>query len=696
MTAPDNALVLAFVEQFGVPVFPVTANAKNPLTPHGFKDATRDHAQIQEWAKQHPGCNWGMPTGALSGFAVLDVDIRPDQGKDGDAVLRQLEDAHGALPETAQVLTPSGGRHYWFRTNGSAMQSGTDKLGIGLDVKADGGYVVIPPSAINGRAYTFEASSDPADVGFAEMPAWLVTMLTAKRERPKVDNEKSAHGATDWLESIARGEALHDSLRDWAAHLASKGLDFATIVMVLESAMNGSQAPRDGRWRARFNAIPGLVNSAIEKFRSPIHAASFSMPEPITLAEWTSARRTPVCIVQDYLFADVGVFISPGGMGKTTLKLFEAIHIALGLPLYGLTIHTPGAVLILTAEDSREMLIAVLRMIAQSMYLPDSDIATVMDRVRICDVSGSGFKLTEVNADVVKPSQGIDLIITACQTIKPVLIVIDPAVSFGVGESRVNDAEQGLVEAGRKLRRGLNCCVEYIHHTGKQNARDKVVDQYAGRGGSAFADGARMVHVLQSLTPAEWLDETGTDLLPGETGLRLARPKMSYCPPQGDILIRRKGYHFAHVARVATSKQAKLAAAAEQVFRVLESELRQGRYHSRNTLESADTGLKRNDLRAALAWLTATMRIEEREAPHAGKGGKHKYLHPIGSPSPNGEATQKNPENDEKLAAAKSVIGSPPPLGNSPAANLPPPDEPSFPYASPDIDGEPTANRANQ
>lgn len=366
----------------------------------------------------------------------------------------------------------------------------------------------------------------------------------------------------------------------------------------------------------------------------------FPAPEVITADEWQAARSTPDCIVQDLFYADVAVLVAPGGMGKTTLKLREAISITLGLPLYGLTVHKPGAVLIITAEDSREMLIARLRAICHAMQLTDADIATVMQRVRISDVSGAGFKLTEISGDVVRPCEGIDQIIEACQTIQPVLIVIDPAVSFGVGESRVNDAEQGLIEAARKLRKALDCCIQYIHHSGKQNARDKAVDQYAGRGGSAFADGARMVHVLQSLTPDEWRNETGTELLQGESGLRLARPKMSYCAPQDDILIRRNGYHFAHVERITTSKQAKREDAANLLWGLIDFDLSQGRYHSRNTLEALDSGLKRNELRAALDLLFASLRIENRDVPNAGKGGKRAYLHPIGSPNHNGEAIE--------------------------------------------------------
>lgn len=422
----------------------------------------------------------------------------------------------------------------------------------------------------------------------------------------------------------------------------------------------------------------------------------FAAPEPISAPEWQAARATPVCIVEDLFYADVGLLVAPGGVGKTTLKLSEAIHIALGRSLYGLRVFKPGAVLIITAEDSREMLVARLRCIAQDMQLDDDEIQAVMQMVRIADVSGNGFKITEVRGDVVRPAESIDRIIEACQTFEPVLIVIDPAVSFGVGESRVNDAEQGLIEAARRLRKALNCCVQYIHHSGKQNARDKAVDQYAGRGGSAFADGARMVHVLQSLTPDDWFAETGEELAPGENGLRLARPKMSYCAPTGDILIRRKGFHFQHVRRAANPKQARLEQAAGKLLALLESELAQGRYHSKNSLEALDTGLTRKELRGAIDWLESGQRIDHRKIPNLGLNGKREYLHPVASPNSTANPSENQLENGKHLASEKHVFASPPPIGKSPAANRPPQDDPFFSYASPNNDGEPTANPANR
>lgn len=422
----------------------------------------------------------------------------------------------------------------------------------------------------------------------------------------------------------------------------------------------------------------------------------FAAPEPISTSEWQVARATPDCIVEDLFYADVALLIAPGGIGKTTLKLFEAIHIVLGRSLYGLRVFKHGAVLIITAEDSREMLVARLRCIAQDLQLTSDEIQIVMQKIRIADVSGNGFKITEVRGDVVRPAESIDRIIEACQIIKPVLIVIDPAISFGVGESRVNDAEQGLIEAARRLRKALNCCVQYIHHSGKQNARDKAVDQYAGRGGSAFADGARMVHVLQSLTPDDWFAETGEELAPGENGLRLARPKMSYCAPTGDILVCRKGFNFRHVRRAANPKNAKLEQAASKLLSMLDSELAQGRYHSKNSLEALDTGLTRKEIRGAIDWLEAGQRIEHRKIPNLGATGKREYLHPVASPSIAANPIENPLETEETFAGENSVIGSPPPLGNSPAANRPPQDEPIFSYGSPNNDGEPTANPANR
>lgn len=372
-------------------------------------------------------------------------------------------------------------------------------------------------------------------------------------------------------------------------------------------------------------------------------------PEPITGEEWGRARLAPDCIVENQLYADVALLIAPGGTGKTTFELYESICIALDLPLWGRVVFRHGRVVILTAEDTREILIARLREIAAAMSLSDQHIALLFDRIRILDVSDAPLKLTEVYNDVVITSTNVDRLIASLRGLKPSMIVIDPAISFGVGEARVNDAEQALIVAGRKLRNALNCTIQYIHHTGKGNARDKAVDQYAGRGGSTFPDGCRMVRILSPLTAAEWNKETGQQLTEGESGFRLALPKLSYCPPQPDIFIRRTGFLFKQVFPAGTSQPALRDANADMIHRLLASELALGHKHSKNSLEGAadltKDNLTRVELRAAVDWLLACGRVVEAINDAGGKGGLRKYLHPIiASPNYSGDPIEKDDE----------------------------------------------------
>jgi RecA-family ATPase len=344
----------------------------------------------------------------------------------------------------------------------------------------------------------------------------------------------------------------------------------------------------------------------------------------ITEDEIARAQLTPTCIVENMLYADVGVVNAPGGVGKTTLTLYIAVCIRLGLDVFGERVVKRGPVLILTAEDSRQILVARLREIMAGMFLDAEQTQAVMDGVRIADVSGLGFKLTEVVKDMVLPYEtNIDAVLELGREVQPVVVMVDPAVSFGVGESRVNDAEQGLIETGRRLRNELRCCVLYIHHTGKANAREKTLDQYTGRGGSSFADGSRMVLVMQNLTEGEFVKATGQKLEAGETGIVLARPKISFCPPQGEIYIKRTGYLFGMVKASARTPEQAAQFAAAKVYEFLENEYRQGRRYSTSDLESMTDkiGLPRQKIRASLTELKVTGRAIYHEVK--GKSGSH-------------------------------------------------------------------------
>jgi regulatory protein RepA len=355
--------------------------------------------------------------------------------------------------------------------------------------------------------------------------------------------------------------------------------------------------------------------------------------DPITEDEWLTARSSQPPIVDQWFYEDVGCFIAPGGTGKTTLLLFQVIHIVLGRELFGYEVRAPGPVVIMTAEDSRETLIARLRQMCAQLGLSKSEIATVREDVIVTDVSGKGVRLTTVQKDVVMPSSQLDRLTVEVGFRKPSLLIIDPMVSFGVGESRVNDAEQGMIDAARRIRNVAKCGVLYVHHTGKDNARNRTTDQYSGRGGSALADGSRMVHVLQRLSPNEWTEATGDVLEGDDSGFVLARPKMTWCPPQPDVYLRRHGYCFHRVAAVEATDGASTVTRinAEKLHQFLKDEFVKGIKHTGRTLEAAKL-LPQKATREAVQRLVADGRVASEDLGNGGRGGARTYLRPLDLP----------------------------------------------------------------
>jgi hypothetical protein len=138
------------------------------LTCHGFYAATTDPARIAAIVAAVPRGQLAVRTGAVSGLLVVDVD--PAHG--GTASLTDLV-ATQLVPRTLYVRTGSFGTHLYYRHPGRHLPSRPMPGRRGIDLKADGGYVVLPPSIHHrtGRPYQW-GHGTPA---VAEMPPALVT-----------------------------------------------------------------------------------------------------------------------------------------------------------------------------------------------------------------------------------------------------------------------------------------------------------------------------------------------------------------------------------------------------------------------------------------------------------------------------------------------------------------------------------------
>ena len=420
-----------------------------------------------------------------------------------------------------------------------------------------------------------------------------------------------------------------------ARSLASAGIE-ARVVILPDGVKDVSDFVETFKDKSKAAERLAMMIDGAEPYK-PIEEAAEKKDGPptkvslrITSEELAEAKLSPPCIVKNYLYGDVANLTAPGGTGKTTQSLYEMARIALGRPLYSLEVCRPGWSLYVTAEDSREILVARLREIMTAMDTGSEERQTVMDNVLIWDVAGEAFKLIEVRDGIIELTSLADEIVMAYESDPPVLVVFDPAISFGASENLVNDNEQGLITAGRRIVRGLGCCVRFVAHTGKANARNKTTDQYTSRGGSALPDGSRMTAVMQTWQPGnERKLPPGLTHSPESSITFLARPKLSYAPPNLPLIwIKRTGWAFEHVTETLVSDEEREKALLDQIERFIHSEVRAGRYHTKNTLESGrPDSVTRTELRQAVDQLIVRSRVVEMSLPEQMKhGGRKAYL----------------------------------------------------------------------
>lgn len=138
------------------------------LTCHGFYAATTDPARLRAMVAAHPDGLLAVRTGAApDGAGVVAIDIDPAHGGRVDADL---------MAPTLAVGTGNHGWHLYYRHPGRPVLSRPLPGVVGVDVKADGGYCVLPPSIhpITRRPYRWANQRGPG-----EMPPRLAAMVLA-------------------------------------------------------------------------------------------------------------------------------------------------------------------------------------------------------------------------------------------------------------------------------------------------------------------------------------------------------------------------------------------------------------------------------------------------------------------------------------------------------------------------------------
>ncbi|MGD0115628.1 MAG: phage/plasmid primase, P4 family [Dehalococcoidia bacterium] len=235
---------LAYADR-GWRVFPT--DGKIPFAgTHGFKDATSDKAIVLNWWQQRPDANVAGATGPAFGLAI-DVDAK----NGGDESLRDLQREHGELPPTPTSHTGGGGLHLIFAypelADGETIKN---EVGIapGIDVRAEGGYIVLPPSLhISGRRYVWDVENGP-DTPMAPLPDWLRAMVVTRAD--------NGHRPAEPIGDIIPNGERDKTLISLAGTMQRRGFSEESILAALRVENGRCETPlADAQVREKVRSI---------------------------------------------------------------------------------------------------------------------------------------------------------------------------------------------------------------------------------------------------------------------------------------------------------------------------------------------------------------------------------------------------------------------------------------------------------
>lgn len=456
----DHALEYA---RLGFRVMPLRERAKVPATAHGCKDATTDEQQIRQWWSMWPRANIGIATG--QGLVVVDVDNDEIKGKDGASSLRAWERDHGQLPETVTCLTGSGGLHLYYST-ADQYQNAAGLL-PDVDIRADGGYVVAPPSVHpNGRTYEWEADHDPATAILEPVKAGSsLGRLLAKR-RKKTPQEAPVDVVR---QNIPEGRRT-DALVSLVGTLVDAGLsrEAITEAVRIENVQKCTVPLSDEELEREV--LPALNRGWQPKhpYELPENAPR-ALPEPVPLSVvYNDPPALAPVLIDGILRKGHKLLISgPSKAGKSFALMELAISIAEGRPWLGASCSV-GRVLYLNMEIDDPSCFARFLKIYSEMKIQEPH----PERISVWGLRGRGMPLAKLVPLIIERAQGFAAVI-----IDPLYKVMD-----GADENSNSDVAR-MVGAFDTIATATGASVIYAHHFAKGTAGDRdVIDRAAGAG----------------------------------------------------------------------------------------------------------------------------------------------------------------------------------------------------------------------
>jgi hypothetical protein len=530
----------------GRPVFPCGPD-KKPLTRHGFKDASTDSIQIIGWWNQWPSALIGMPTGEATGIAVIDLDHKPNsagQPRNGSAALGEITQGE-TWGDTVEVRTPTGGRHIWFQHRPGFKCSTNDELGI--DVRAEGGYVCVPPSA----GYIFE--NPPGLFPVIDAPDFLVPVLRdGTRQKPapapQLPHQAAVGQSTDetrpedvaavlaqfwnpddyqdwstaalamhslpggreiWMEWAARSPKFDAAENDkkWRQTVPSKGITARSILArapkAMLSDMGKSRYPTGPTPRIFSGEFSTGNGQGTENTGSGGQSGAAEISAIETLSEWgddpKGIQPRPWIVPGLLIRRLTSVLAAPGGTGKSLLTTQQAIAVCIGMEWGGWKPVEACKALLVNAEDDHDEL---MRRIYSASKVMGVDPRSLNGRLHIAKDPRSIVVAKTGRDKIVSATPLVDAIKVTLTSLGISVIFVDPFTETFEGDENSNSEVKWAAAIWRDIARDCNCAVQLVHHT-KKYAKDMAGDADASRGAGALVNSARIASTLFSMSEAE-------------------------------------------------------------------------------------------------------------------------------------------------------------------------------------------------
>jgi len=531
---------------------------KVPLIKGWQQAATNNPEQIKLWENifRDRLKFWGIPTGQTNGIFALDIDVKNSNGWD------YLKQQGHIIPDTLRQNTPSGGAHFLFKTNPGIHYPNTVNQKTGIDTRGDGGWI----------AYYNFINDKP----LLEAPDWLLKRGPAPVVEPQASTVKVspeiAQGiietALETIRDAPEGES--NDILNTQSYILGQLIASQSITREYAEAALFRAAKERGKpdYEAMATIRSGLDGGGKKPLTSPFGDAapvpSFPIPPPPEPEE----RWTPRCFTDQELHdttslrkpqlfkhwstEDIHITTADGGTGKTTLKLYEAICLALGVPFLGFQCTQPGKTLFITGEDTKRKLGAMIGVICRDMGLFNNNPGNnelikivkasviVKKDADMCLIAKDRQNFLHANTMALKK------VMEAVEDIKPKMIVFDPISSFWGSESMLNDMNKAVSKFMSSLAEQSGACVEMINHMGKQSSANKDMGQFAGRGGTGLPSHSRVSRVLRPVDEKEYLELTGDTLDDQQSCIMCNVNKFTDGSPlyMKPFLVIREGFNF--------------------------------------------------------------------------------------------------------------------------------------------------------